>query len=220
MGLIDVHAHLLPSIDHTEVTWESLEDLLSLYRACGFDTVCFTPHLYNPFVVTDIKGIRDAFKKAADMSEHHDLLPVLASEVYVSDEAFIKGLPIAGRYILLEFSTAFAPVNLVEKLESVSSELTPIIAHIERYSWLSADSQLVRLFKDKGYLIQINGKAVKKGGRVLDYIESGVVDLVASDCHGNREDIILAAEVISRYSMIQKKMNDLSREIKEVVQCF
>lgn len=216
MSLFDLHCHLLPEIDDSFAKWDDLKALLSTYKAVGFDGVCFTPHLYDPYVTTQVGQIRTAFARASEVASSCGLFSFLGSEIYVRDELPIKGVPLLGKYYLVEFSTTFAPLNLLEKLEALAPRI-PVIAHIERYSWLDVDSPLVEEFHSRGYLIQVNGKALSKSDKARRYCESGFVDLLASDCHGNRDDIIALGEGVVRYPLILEKMGHLAQTLKEVV---
>ena len=216
MELFDMHCHLLPHVDDGFVEWENLDSYLSLYKRCGFSGVIFTPHLYDPYVRTDVMALRSAWARASQMAGERGLFTALASEIYVSDQEVVKGIPALGKYALVEFNIDYAPSAFFEKLESLSP-LIPIIAHIERYKWLSPESETVRELKERGYLIQVNGKALKKGGKAKEYVDAGLVDLLASDCHGNKEDIIDLAEMISSHPDIMSKMSQMARHLKEVV---
>ena len=137
----------------------------------------------------------------------------LGSEVYVSEQEQVKGIPMFGRYLLIEFSTRYAPANLMDKIRSVLP-LTPIIAHIERYGWLDPDSAVVDEMKDMGCLIQVNGKAFGKGSggeRINRFLERGVVDIIASDSHGSLEDIRDMAASLAANPQIIRKMGSLAR---------
>ena len=216
MELFDVHCHLLPHVYDGFVEWYDLESYFTLYRRCGFSGVIFTPHLYNPYVNTDVMALRGAWQRASKMAESAGLLSALASEIFVLHEDEVRGIPIFGEYALVEFPVDYAPPSFMEKLESLAP-LTPLIAHIERYKWLNPDSEVVRMMKEKGYLIQVNGKALKRGGVAKEYVDKGLVDILASDCHGKVEDIIDLAEMISSHPDIMSKMSQMARHLKEVV---
>ena len=216
MDLFDIHCHLLPHIDDGFVEWSEIRHYFSLYKNCGFSGIVFTPHLYNPYVRTDVKSIRGAFERALEEAKDFDLTLHIASEIFVLDETVVKGLPIIGEYALVEFPTDYAPPFVMEKLKTLAP-LKPIIAHIERYKWLSPSSPLISEMRDNGYLIQVNGKALKKGGVAKSYVDAGLVDMLASDCHGKDGDVIDLAEMISSHRDIMSKMSQMARHLKEVV---
>lgn len=211
-----MHCHLLPHVDDGFVEWEEIGDYLDLYKKCGFSGIIFTPHLYDPYVTTDTKALRDAWLKVSAICEEKKIFSSLASEIYVLTEQVVKGIPILGKYALVEFPVDYAPPDLFSKLESLEP-LIPIIAHVERYRWLSPEGDALKQMKDRGYLIQVNGKALKKGGMAEKYVKAGLVDLLASDCHGRKEDVIDLAEMISSHPDIMSKMSRLARQLKEVV---
>lgn len=216
MELYDMHCHLLPHIDDGFVEWSELGSYLDLYKSCGFSGLIFTPHLYDPYVTTDVKALREAWVKAKKICEEKGLFSSLASEIYVLDEEKVKGLPVMGRYALVEFPTEYAPSSFFQKLESLYP-LVPIITHIERYKWLSPESDAVAEMRRRGYLIQVNAKALAKGGKAEEYVLRGLVDILASDCHGEKKDIVDLAQMISSHPDIMRKMSLLARHLKEVV---
>lgn len=206
MGLIDIHCHLLPQVDDGRLRWEDMEEVFKLYQSCGIDSIIFTPHLYNPYVSTRTESLKPSFLKAKGIAEACGISVSLSSEVFVKDQKVLKALPLLGRFALVEFSTTYAPIGMMEKLETLSP-LIPIIAHVERYSWLEPDSPILVRMKDLGYLFQVNGKALRPGSKAEKYVKSGIVDFLASDCHGDRRDIIDFAEALSKNPDIMKKMS-------------
>lgn len=206
MGLFDVHSHLLPGIDDSKAKWEGLEEIFRVYLDCGLDGVCFTPHLYNPHVKTDVLGIREAYARAKEMADRVGIATAIGSEVYVNDYITPRVLPIFGEFALIEFSTTYAPMDMLGKIASLKPFI-PIIAHVERYSWLEPDSAVIDEMKALGCLFQVNGKALEKGGKAERYVASGIVDLFASDCHGRKEDIIALSKAFGRWPDIMKKMS-------------
>ncbi len=218
MDLFDIHSHILPELDDGFVRWDGLRQYFRLYRECGISGVAFTPHLYDPYVRTDVPSIRPAWEKARAMAEEEGLYAALGSEIYLSDQEKIKGIPIIGEYYLVEFPVDYAPPCFMEKLEAMSP-IKPVIAHIERYKWLTPESPIVGEMKERGYLLQVNAKALKREGKAKEYAERGIVDILASDSHGRMDDIIDLAEMISSHQDIMSKMSRMARHLKEVVGC-
>ena len=208
MGLFDVHCHLLPEIDDSKAKWEELESIFQVYSDCGLDGICFTPHLYNPYVKTDVMGIREAFARAAKIANRVGLQATIGSEVFVDKLMKVKVLPIMGKYGLIEFNTQNAPLQLLEKVQSLLP-LRPMIAHVERYSWLEPESAIISVMRDMGCIFQVNGKALKPGSKAERYVEAGIVDVLASDCHGNTADIVALAEALGSHPEIIQKMRQL-----------
>jgi protein-tyrosine phosphatase len=185
MGVCDLHCHLLPEIDDGYVSREHFERMLQLYKESGITTIAFTPHVYNPYVTTNISMIRETYGWASSLADSMGLKTYLGSELFVGSQEVLKSLPIKGIYSLVEFGLSLPPNNLLPRLKVLSdSGLTLILAHVERYRWLSAQSPLLRQMKELGALVQVNVEAVENK-TALPYLQSGLVDLIATDNHGD-----------------------------------
>ena len=108
------------------------------------------------------------------------------------------------RYVLLEFD-----YNNFVDIGNICFELKvcgyiPIIAHIERYTYVDASD--VEEFIDSGALIQINASSVVDGifakyrKKVDKYLKLNLVHFVASDIHSGRKYLLDKA-----YLAIKKK---------------
>jgi protein-tyrosine phosphatase len=187
MGLVDMHCHLLPGIDDSEVPADGLARVLEIYKECGFSGIAFTPHIYNPYVTTRTELLRETWEKAKALAEEKHLRAYLGSELFIGAQTSIKSIPIAGRYALAEFPTTLPMSGWFERLGSlVSQGMIPLVAHVERYTWLTVDSADFRRIKDLGCLIQVNVGGVLDG-TALPYLQADVVDVMATDNHG-RDD--------------------------------
>lgn len=62
MGICDMHCHLLPEIDDGYLSREQFIRMLTLYQLSGVTAIAFTPpHIYNPYVTTNIAGLRETY---------------------------------------------------------------------------------------------------------------------------------------------------------------
>ena len=108
------------------------------------------------------------------------------------------------KYLLIEFDY-FTYTDILDYAYNIKAlGYIPVIAHIERYSYLDADT-LIGLY-ELGALIQINASSVigdygkKFQKRVLAAVKSGIVSFVATDTHLSRQ-----ASLLSAYKVISKK---------------
>ncbi|MFA6844813.1 MAG: CpsB/CapC family capsule biosynthesis tyrosine phosphatase [Sphaerochaetaceae bacterium] len=187
MGIFDLHCHLLPKIDDSEVSVEGLSRILGIYKECGFEGVAFTPHIYNPFVTTDVASLRDTWQSAHLEAEQIGLRTYLGSELYIGEQRELCSIPIAGKYSLVEFPTVMPCSGWFEKLMTLARKgLIPIIAHVERYRWLNVRSEDFARLKGLGSLIQVNVEGIEDG-TALSYLEADMVDVLATDNHGKDE---------------------------------
>ena len=185
MGLCDFHCHLLPEIDDGYVSVEGFDTMLRLYKESGIDSIAFTPHIYNPYVKTNISQLRETYTWALERAKEMGLETFLGSELYVGEQEVLKCIPIAGKYALMEFGLSLPPPKLIPRLEALTSKgLIPILAHIERFRWLTPASPLLEILRSLGSLVQVNVESVEDGA-ALPYLKAGLVDLIATDNHGD-----------------------------------
>lgn len=210
MGLFDLHCHLLPGIDDGKVSADGLTRFLAVYRECGFDGLAFTPHVYNPYVTSDVAGIRGEWANADLLCSSLGLKAYLGSEVFVGNQKGLSGIPIAGRYLLVEFPTTLPPPLWLERLKGVKLQgLVPLIAHVERYQWLTPQSQDLSSLKALGALLQVNVEGVEDESAV-PYLDSDMVDVVATDNHGPDETLpVRLMSILEKWPEVADRMSRL-----------
>jgi protein-tyrosine phosphatase len=209
MGLWDVHSHLLPEIDDGYLDRAGCIRMLEIYRECGIDNIVVTPHIYNPFVRTAIERIRPTFAWAKESAEALGIALHLGSELYVSDQDVLRAIPIVDRYVLVEFSLALPPQRLMEQLKQLIDDgFVPIIAHVERYLWLDPSDALVHRLKEMGCLLQGNVDAVESGD-ALPYLEAELIDILATDNHGNERLPLCLVQMMEKWPFVKKRMEEI-----------
>lgn len=209
MGLLEMHCHLLPSIDDGYVAKEDFLRMMGIYRESGFSTIVFTPHLYNPYVTTHIEQLRETYAWAEKAAATKGITTYLGSELYVNQQASLNALAINDRYVLVEFGLALPPKDLLLHLTWLTDRsLAPIIAHVERYLWLSPQAPLLTQMKNLGCLLQCNVEAVENGSAAA-YLEAGLVDIIASDNHGDETLAPRLAQAIAAWPDVGSKMEQL-----------
>ena len=67
----------------------------------------------------------------------------------------------------------------------MSEGFTPILAHVERYPYVTQDPTILYRWVRAGALVQMNAGFALRGGRrhLLQYAQWGLVHLLASDAH-------------------------------------
>ncbi|RLA78566.1 MAG: capsular biosynthesis protein [Epsilonproteobacteria bacterium] len=196
---VDLHSHLIPSIDDGV---KSLDESISLIRQlqeCGFKKIITTPHImahrYRNTKETIYEGY-EALKNELVRLEI-DIELEVASEYY-HDQEFLdlieKGevLTFGDKYVLFELSYTVEPFMLRETVYKLrEAGYKPVLAHPERYVYYDSAKQY-RELKDMGLLFQINiistqnfyGKRAKKA--VEKIISLGMVDFIGSDIHSQK----------------------------------
>ena|SRR5690554_2052699 len=192
--MIDIHTHILPGVDDGVQTYDVALDALKYQLNSGVNHVVLTPHVNNVVQKVSSKEFLarfNAFKAqvATDLPKMH---LYLGHEVRyhehkpVDYENFIfQGFK--QKYILIEFSPT-SPDPVLDIIYNLTAKgFIPIIAHIERYSYLEPLD--VHQLKSYGAIIQVNSGAVLGIDRkpycklAKKYLKLGLVDIIASDCH-------------------------------------
>ena len=206
MRFIDLHTHLVPEIDDGAASLlESLEMLRYAYDR-GTRAMVATPHMFASFGNTNPLEVYDSYvsmvKRLERLGSGNDneflkeMALYLGSENFVSPE-FLEALEgrnvltINGsRYLLVEFPP-YLPFETADAATDKILEvgLIPVLAHVERYSFLERKPGRLARFKKKGCVVQVNAESiVDLKGRgvsraIAPFFDSHLIDIVASDGH-------------------------------------
>lgn len=202
--MIDVHSHILPSIDDGS---KDIETSLSMLKECanqGVTDVILTPHYRGDFRAekAELIGCFNQLKLAVK-NENISVNLYLGQEFYIEKDykkQIKEGKAVTvcdGKYILIEldYQSCADVTEIVYELTTMG--YIPIVAHIERYGYIDVDTAYE--IKDLGGLIQVNADSIvdkrKKQylKKVKKLIKLGLVDFVAGDYHQNREYLMKSA---------------------------
>lgn len=196
--MIDIHSHILPNIDDGAKSVNESISMLSSLKSQGVTAVVATPHFKasQGDRLEDFLSCRSsAYRLIADEIAVRglDLPPVLlAAEVMLSSDIAempdIRRLCYPGTdYILVELPEYPWKPWLYDMLFSLAAtnNITPIIAHIDRYIDLHPWDEICKLVS-LNFPLQIN--AISSGGlnhrkKLVKLINSGAVNFIGSDCH-------------------------------------
>ena len=215
MNLIDIHSHLLPGVDDSRLGRFSVSKMMRAYASAGIGCVCFTPHINDPYVNTKMDMIERTFEKVAKKAEKEGIRAVLGCELYIRESPEPQKIyPLLGKYVLCETNVDFAPAGYLDSLRRLKDKgYEIIIAHVERYNWLSADSEMFSVMTGElGCLIQVNARAVGSE-RAQSYCRKGAVAFIASDNHGNFDYPALLLEKIVGNPRVYQKMSRFAQNI-------
>ena len=215
--MVDMHTHILPGVDDGSPTLEVSRGLLQQEIDNGIKNIVLTPHQNHDYCCKN--EMIEHFKKFKEDIKDLDVNLILGSEIYYHDHCIQwikegKYLTFNNtKYLLIEFSTRVeTPIaDIVYDLKV--SGFKPIVAHIERYQYLTKEDY--QEIKDNGALIQINAKSFENKltfKRVKTLLKLGLVDFVASDCH-NLENRYVDFEAAKKY--IMKKHKDMYHKLFE-----
>ncbi len=209
MGYLECHCHLLPFVDDGVKTKDQALSVVASYKEAGFDTIVTTPHLYNPQVNTQVKHIRPMYTWLQKESEKMGINLILGSETYVGSASFPKNIPFLGSFVLVEVDASVEPLFLLNYVYTLIKDgHYVILAHIERYNWFHEKSVVMNKLRDMGVFFQSNSDAVLSG-KVDQYLEKNLIDIIAGDNHGDTEIPRQLANCMQLHPMILQNMNRL-----------
>lgn len=196
--MIDVHSHILPTVDDGAEDMEEAIEMARIYVENGVEKVLATPHF--------IEGTNSSTKERnliildklneAICNNGINLKVYLGNEIYVTMDAFkyIKDGIISSlnssRYLLLEFPMFDIPLYIEELIyELLLKGYIPIIAHPERNAKIIEDPNILYNLITKGALAQLNlpslegkyGDEIKSTGEIL--IKHNMIHVVGTDAH-------------------------------------
>jgi protein-tyrosine phosphatase len=133
----------------------------------------------------------------------------LGSELFVGDQETLKTIPINGRFALVEFGLSLPPPKVLERLQQlVQMHYRPLIAHVERYLWLSPKSTMLQRLRSLGCLLQTNVEAVENN-LSLPYLELGLIDVIATDNHGDETLPARLMDALEKWPSVGRSMQNL-----------
>ncbi len=209
MEIIDIHSHLLPGVDDSKLSRWHVKKMMNIYKEARIGSIVFTPHINDPYVKTKRDKIMPMFEKVSRICSDMGIRTYLGSEYYIRDDSkALDYIALQGKYVLCETDVNFAPQCYLETLQKIKDDGKQIIlAHVERYKWLTPESPLFRtLTEELGALVQVNVKGIKTEiGR--KYLRLGLVDFLATDNHGDFEVPFGLYEISGQFPDVARKMN-------------
>nr|WP_177295886.1 CpsB/CapC family capsule biosynthesis tyrosine phosphatase [uncultured Blautia sp.] len=225
-GLVDMHCHILPSVDDGAKNMEEAIRMLKMEYDQGVRTMIVTPHYRKRMFETSVSEIKKQFRLLREVAWEYDreLRLYLGCEFHAEVDmvSLLKAgevLPMAGsRYVLTEFSNSMDAFYIRERLYALlSNGYKPVIAHIERYGCMRENIGLIDELIGMGAFVQVNADSITgKEGFGTRYfckklLKNGKVHFVGSDCHGSQERISRLGEA---YDYVSKKYDsDYADEI-------
>jgi len=197
----DIHSHLLPSIDDGVKTPEESFRIVNEFLYLGYQKMIFTPHIKSDVYRNTREMILDKYEKLLEYFSQNNLHTKIevAAEYYL-DEWFMAKierkealLTFSSNLLLFETSFQQKPMYLFDNIKKIQDAgYQPVMAHPERYVYLQKDFDLVYRLKETNIHLQTNlnsfvgyyGKEAQTlAGKLL---EQSLVNIVGSDCHGER----------------------------------
>ncbi|HUQ46534.1 MAG TPA: CpsB/CapC family capsule biosynthesis tyrosine phosphatase [Gemmatimonadaceae bacterium] len=199
--MIDVHSHLLPGVDDGSPSVDVSVPVLERFAADGVECVVLTPHLVASRVATAPyerhTAILETLRAAATRSPELRLgWEIMLDEPNADLRAPHLGLG-GSRAVLVEFPRTSVPNGAAAELFRIrSSGSVPVLAHPERYWGCTAEK--VATWRAAGAVIQMDTAGLIGAGSIATIsrtlLEAGLVDLFASDNHGDGRSLATARD--------------------------
>ena len=197
--MIDIHSHLLPGVDDGSKSVEMSMPVLERFAADGVECLVLTPHLKAS------EAARAPYERNHAIFEELRSVSPRGLELRLGWEIMLdvpnvdlcsRTLSLGGsRAILVEFPRLGVPEQAGAELDRLrSAGVVPVLAHPERY--YGCTTERVREWRHAGAVIQLDtggllGKgAISRLSRAL--VQKGLVDLFASDNHGDSRSLVTA----------------------------
>ena len=226
-NIIDIHAHLLPGLDDGPRTLEESLEMCVLYVGQGVTTVVATPHMGNHRFGVESQAVRRGARELSRACQERlldlEILPggdvrLQPALLDMLDAGDALTLADGGRYLLLELPPEAVPriENLI--LDLAARGITPILSHPERIPDFWRKPERLAELVECGCLAQVTagsllagfGGAAKRAAE--EFIEAGLVHVVASDAHAarsrRRPELRRAAEFL-----VSKMGEDIARDL-------
>lgn len=199
--MIDVHSHLLPGVDDGSRSFETSVDVLRRFAADGVECVVLTPHLNVSRAASapyerHLEILAELRQRAPSVPELRLGWEIMLDEPNrdLRDRRFFLGDSGA---VLVEFPLSGVPEQGGAELYRIrSSGVVPVLAHPERYWGCTAAK--VHEWRRAGAVIQMDTAGLLGKGRIAkisrQLLELGLVDLFASDNHGDTRTLATARE--------------------------
>jgi tyrosine-protein phosphatase YwqE len=196
---VDMHSHILPGIDDGAKTPQDSIVLIKKMMELGIKKIIATPHIMADFYKNTPETINASLEllKGELVKQGIDIEIQAAAEHYF-DETFepminkLSLMTMGDNYVLFEYPFMSPPPNAFTVIQKMMEwgEYKPILAHPERYSYMSLEA--IDDLRSWGCSMQLNtisltgyyGKTIKKKAEAL--VDNNLIDFISSDMHHPR----------------------------------
>ena len=214
LEVIDLHCHILPSLDDGAEDFEQSLQMARMAVLDGISGIVCTPHLSTSFPGNNRKVILAAVEalRSRLMDEGIELALYPGCELVIDSDLPEKieagemlTLNDTGNSALIEMPVGMVPPHIVKFFWMMQLKgITPILAHPERNHQLLKTPSILLKWIEAGVLVQITGDSLRGhyGGKIRDFslklIKHGMVHFVGTDSHspGRRRPVLSEARAI------------------------
>jgi protein-tyrosine phosphatase len=194
--VIDLHTHLIPGVDDGSPTLENSLRVLERLRQEGVTEVACTPHLEASRAavapITEYRTLLVSLQQGApDGMRLHPGFEIMLDRP--GCDLTLPGLSLgSSKAVLVEFPRVpLTPDSTDELMRLRASGVVPVIAHPERYSGITIEK--LHIWRDFGVIVQGDALMLLQAGPKAEFsrrmLTEGVVDILASDNHGDRRSL-------------------------------
>lgn len=197
LSSVDLHSHLIPSIDDGSKDMETSILLIQKLKALGYKKLIITPHISDMFPNSSSIILEGYRVLKEELSNRKIQIELEIGAEYYADEQFetlLEKNDILSfgkeRYLLFELSYFTPPHDIDNLIYDIKLKgYTPILAHPERYLYWHLDFDKYRELKEMGTLFQINlNSTVGYYNKDIQHIAEklimhSLVDFIGSDTH-------------------------------------
>lgn len=157
-GMTDIHSHILPGVDDGSPDKATSLELLQFLEELGITSVWFTPHVMSDMKQNTNTYLRERFETFR--TSYKGPIQLHQAGEYMMDAQFTaklpaEVLPLGENHLLVETSYMLPPVGMKDILAAVRKNYFPVIAHPERYTYMTMDDYR-NLYRTDGYNLQLN----------------------------------------------------------------
>lgn len=197
--MIDIHSHLLPGVDDGSPSIAVSVPVLRRFASQGVECVVLTPHLLasraSSAPYERHRAILEELRAAAPSVPELRLgWEIMLDEPNIDLRAAHLGLG-GSRAILVEFPRTSVPARAAAELFRLrTAGSVPVLAHPERYWGCTVEK--VNEWRSAGAVIQMDTAGLIGTSKITAVsralLEAGLVDLFASDNHGDSRGLAIA----------------------------
>ncbi len=220
--MIDIHSHIIPSVDDGSSSIEESLKMLKIAWEDGVKAIVATPHIFGQSSrIKNLEQMQHKFMELKKSAEEYpikiEILPG-AEVFFVSDlreklKTYRNALTINyGNYFLLEFPPDIVFPGSEEYIfELVTDGFIPIICHPERNLTFQQNPHLLYQLLQAGALAQIDAGSLRGNfglaaySTSLELLKYNLVHVIASDSHDQ-------ALLVPGLSFVYRKLRAIEKE--------
>lgn len=219
--MIDIHTHILPSIDDGSDSLESSLEIILGEIQNGVEHIFCTPHALRsdvkPYTVQELKNQFNEFK--TKIEESYPVKLYLGQEIFVRDDliTYLRKKQVLtmndSNYLLLELPYDVKPNDFEEVVYACDLlGLKIVLAHVERYPFLNIED--IEKLSKQGILMQVNSSSVvakekNVKNKINKLFKKNLISFVASDIHSFRVNTMKEAYEITKSRYGEKTAKDV-----------